>query len=162
MSDAPPLNLGWKLPPIEKVHEALSAAIDGRVELTGSGSALVTSSDRSKKYNVTWDSTGTSFGSNDNASFFQGYIGYPIIAVLLALGRLPLDARFDDVFRDVPWKALNKAHKNKYNLAVDALLAERVTDPAHRSAIDGYVADLFTRLQALKLGRLRPTGRPPG
>ncbi len=58
-----------KFPPIEKILEAYTAIADGHVKLEND-QALVTS-------------------SNDNASYWQGYLGYPGIAVLMLQGKLP-------------------------------------------------------------------------
>ena len=69
-----------KLPPEEKVYEAFSAIGDGRVEMHD-GFAVVRSSDGSRQYTVEWD--GNKYTSDDSATFWQGYPGYPVIAVLL-------------------------------------------------------------------------------
>lgn len=151
----------WKLPPREKVHEALSAVLDDRVEIVSAGQADVWSSDRSKRYTVTWSEDSSSFGANDNASFYQGYIGYPIIAVLLKLGRLPYSPDKCAALRDIPWKALNKKFKNNYAAAVDDVLRERIGEPEARTAVDQCVEEIFSRLKSLDLSRERPVGRPP-
>lgn len=70
-----------KLPPISKVYEALSAVADGRVSLEET-EAYVTSSDYSKIYTVRFDET--TYSSNDRATSWQHYAGYPIIAVLIS------------------------------------------------------------------------------
>ena len=68
-----------KFPPIEKILEAYTAIAEGHVKLEND-QALVTSSNEAKTYTVTFhDNTYT---SNDNASYWQGYLGYPGIAVL--------------------------------------------------------------------------------
>ncbi|MGI6218094.1 MAG: hypothetical protein ACOYIK_10855, partial [Coriobacteriales bacterium] len=76
-----------KMPPIEKVYEAWTALADGRVTLEGgateagtSGKATVESSNGSKTYTVVWDAD--RYASTDNATYWQGYPGYPVIAVL--------------------------------------------------------------------------------
>ena len=100
----------WKLPPIEKIPEAYSAIADNRVSLDAN-SAKVRSSDNSKTYTVRWQDD--AYTSDDNGSKWQNYSGYPILAVLLFQGKLPLNRRIADLFRAIPWKELNKAHKNK-------------------------------------------------
>jgi hypothetical protein len=71
----------WKSPPKAKVYEALSAVADGRVTLMGGEKAEVVSSDGTKTYHVEWSPDSNQITSNDNASYWQGYMGYPIIAV---------------------------------------------------------------------------------
>ena len=151
----------WKLPPREKVHEALSAVVDDRVDLTRECQADVWSSDRSKRYTVTWSADRRSFGANDNASFYQGYTGYPIIAVLLKLGVLPFKSEDCRALKDVPWKTINKKHKNDYRAAVDEVLSQRMPEQAHRAAFENYIDEVFEELKSLELSRERPVGRPP-
>ena len=100
----------WKLPPIEKIPEAYGAIADGRVSMKDS-SAEVVSSDGSKTYHVRW--ADGFYSSDDNGSRWQKYTGYPILAVLLLQGRLPLDRAVRESFRGIPWKQINKQHGNK-------------------------------------------------
>lgn len=151
----------WKSPPKEKIYEAISAILDDRVERGEANAALVWSSDRSKFYTVTWDADGRAFGSNDNASFFQGYVGYPIIAALFQLRTLEFDLDEFSWLKGVPWKAINKMHKNDYAKAVAAVMEEKLPDQARRAEIEAAVDDLHRNLLALELGRLKPAGRPP-
>lgn len=105
-----------KLPPIEKIYEAFSAVADDRFDLAPE-KLTVRSSDGSKEYTVTWDDAGN-YRSNDNATYWQGYAGYPVIVALLLQGRLPLDEEVAAWFADVPWKRLNDAHKRDYAAAL--------------------------------------------
>jgi hypothetical protein len=89
----------WKLPPIVKVYEALGAIGDGRVRIEDSRVAFVTSSDASKTYEVETSADGREIASNDNASYWQGYLGYPAIAVLLARGMYRPPANVTDATR---------------------------------------------------------------
>ena len=81
-----------KLPPIAKVYEAWSAVADGRMVLhPNERCATVASSNAQKEYTVTWDEADAVHSSKDNATYWQGYAGYPVIAVLMEQGALPLD-----------------------------------------------------------------------
>lgn len=104
-----------KMPPIEKIYEAYSVLADERFDLHPQ-SAIVTSSDGSKAYKVRWD--GDTYASSDSATYWQGYPGYPIIAVLLLQGRLPYDALVASWFKGIPWKRLNNEHKRDYAAAL--------------------------------------------
>jgi hypothetical protein len=152
---------GWRLPPKAKVYEAFSAVADGRVSIAGPGTARVVSSAGDKTYTVEWSGDGASVSSNDNASYWQGYLGYPIIAVLVVQGIVRAD---DDVVRSfagVPWHDLNARFKRDYDAAVEHVLgslAEREPDRAHVVAeIDGAM----TQLEALDLQRPGRGRRPP-
>ena len=72
-----------KLPPIEKIYEAYSAIADNRIALHENYAAVL-SSDKSKEYTVGWN--GNVYTSDDNATYWQGYAGYPVIAVLMEAG----------------------------------------------------------------------------
>src|SRR5258708_14649763 len=76
----------WKLPPLIKVYEALGAIGDGRVRIEDERRATVMSSDGSKTYEVETSADGREIASNDNASYWQGYVGYPSIAALIGGG----------------------------------------------------------------------------
>ena len=97
----------WKKPPVLKVFEALSAIADGRVNEISEGLAKVISSDRTKSYTVKWNSVTREVYSDDNASHWQGYLGYPGIAYLMKKGVLPFDAELAKQFAGIEWKKLN-------------------------------------------------------
>ena len=88
--------MGVKMPPIEKIHEAYSAIADGRITIKEE-EAEVVSSDLSKIYVVRWKDG--VYSSNDNASYWKGYAGYPIIAVLMLQKKLSLDKEIADYFK---------------------------------------------------------------
>ena len=151
----------WKLPPKAKLYEALSAVADGRVQTEEPGRATVRSSVGDKVYSVRWSSDGRSFSSNDNASFWQGYIGYPIIAVLLVVGRLPYNPEFGNWLRGVQWKVLNEKHRRDYDKAVEEVLQMIQVNGRSPDALIGYVNALYGDLAALNLERARSSKTPP-
>lgn len=117
----------YKNPIKEKLLEALSVLADDRIEYTGDRSAKVFSSDRSKFYTLAWSEGFSSFYSDDNASKWQGTLGYPIVAVLLdreMLTPAPVPA---SNLSDVNWNAVNKQFKRDYTAAADSVMSERVT-----------------------------------
>jgi len=104
----------WKMPPLVKVYEALGAIGDGRVRIENSRRATVVSSDESKTYEVETSADGREIASNDNASYWQGYVGYPAIAVLLARGFYRPPANVTDALAGVAWKELNRKFRNDW------------------------------------------------
>jgi hypothetical protein len=108
-----------KLPPEEKIYEAYSAIADRRIEMH-EDHALVASSDRSRTYTVRWEDM--TYASDDNATYWQGYPGYPVLAVLLLKGILEYDEKAVMKMHDIPWKALNDRHKRKYAEALKEAL----------------------------------------
>ena len=146
----------WKAPPRAKVYEALSALGDNRVVLKSETAADVTSSSGDKKYLVEWSSDRTAIASNDNASYYQGYMGYPILAVLLKIGVLSHDAEIAKQLSGIPWKRLNTKHKRNYDKAVEEALASL----ENRDAIEKEVTAIYAQVSALRLER-GPTRWPP-
>ena len=142
----------WKLPPIEKIPEAYGAIADGRVAMKES-SAEVVSSDGTKTYHVKWKDG--VYTSDDNGSRWQGYSGYPILAVLLMQGRLPLDRTVMEAFRGVPWKDLNKKYKNKYAEALAGVLENIRSAGGDPERIRQEIQTVYSALEALKLPRRR-------
>jgi len=122
----------WKMPPIVKVYEAFGALGDGRVTLVDATHALVASSDVSKVYEVEVSDDGPTVSSNDNASYWQGYLGYPGIAVMIARGMLPRPS--DEIVQaltGIEWKQINAKFRNDYEKTlaeVDARIVERGGD----------------------------------
>lgn len=87
-----------RLPPIQKILEAYTAIVDNHVNLT-ENEAKVTSSNGAKTYTVSWEND--VYHSNDNATYWQGYAGYPVIAVLMLQGKLPFNQKLADNFKAV-------------------------------------------------------------
>ena len=144
-----------KLPPPEKAAEAYSAIADGRVTLFAAEErAEVISSDGEKKYAVAW--RGNVYTSTDNATRWQGYAGYPVLAVLMLQGRLPLDREVAALFSGINWTELNRKHRRYYAAALDAVVRARNMDAA---AVRAAMDQVFERLSALDVEIRRSLGR---
>ncbi len=109
-----------KLPPIEKIPEAYSAIEDERVSLS-ENYALVKSSNKEKEYLIKWKDN--VYYSNDNSTYWQGYPGYPIIAVLMLQGKLSLNKEIIKYFKNVNWNKLNSDNKRDYHASLEQVLA---------------------------------------
>lgn len=137
-----------KLPPIEKIPEAYSAIADNRI-IMSENSALVDSSDHSKRYTVTWNDN--LYTSNDNASIWQGYAGYPMIAVLMLQGKLPLDRTIVSYFKDINWKALNTKYKSKYDKAVAEVLDSLKEKGIDTEEIKSEINNVYESIRMLNI-----------
>lgn len=145
------------LPPVEKIYEAYSAIVDKRITMTDE-QAIVRSSDGAKEYTVTWN--GDTYTSNDNATYWQGYAGYPVLAVLMLQDRLPFDRETASLFSGVNWTILNKKHKQNYTAAVRELLQNTKADPRAVTAVAEGVLEAVKKLPiTIKRGSLRPPKR---
>lgn len=122
-----------KQTPIEKVPEAWTAIADNRIKINDgsnedNGTAIVDSSDGKKSYTITWRDGGKIFTSTDAATYWQGYPGYPVIGVLMLLGRLKFDRTLADQFAGVEWKKINTKFRNDYSKALNFIETERQID----------------------------------
>ena len=104
-----------KMPPVEKVYEAFTAIADERVRMY-EDHAEVDSSNDERMYTVRWRQD--TYTSDDPATYWQGYPGYPVIAVWILQGRLRADRKIIRHASDVPWHDLNDAHKRDYAAAL--------------------------------------------
>jgi hypothetical protein len=155
----------WKMPPLVKVYEALGALGDGRVRLEAGGRATVASSEGNKTYEVETSADGREVASNDNASYWQGYVGYPAIAVLILRGNLPAPpANVTDALAGIPWKEINSRFRNDYARTiaeVERIAAERGHDPdAIRSEVEA-VMEALRALAPCRGKRGRPAAGKP-
>ncbi len=108
-----------KLPPEEKAYEAFSVLADHRIEMH-ENYAHVSSSDRTKVYEVRWQDH--TYCSTDSATYWQGYPGYPVIAVLIKQGRLPSNEQAEQIMQGINWKQMNEKHKHNYAEALKEVL----------------------------------------
>ncbi len=142
-----------KMPPIEKTYEAYSAIADKRIEMH-EDYALVDSSDYSKYYEVSWNKD--VYASSDNATYWQGYAGYPVIAVLILQGRLPkLNESYLFEMADIPWKELNDEHKRDYAAAAEEVLSKKPHAKEIKEAAEVLYEALSKLDLTLKRGRVK-------
>lgn len=114
-----------KLPPIEKIFEAWTALTDNRVILHGDY-ADVSSSDGEKAYVVKF--ADNQYASDDNGTFWQGYAGYPVIAVLMLQGKIPYNNIEAQKWANINWTRQNKEFRNNYREAVADIAKQRNID----------------------------------
>jgi len=151
----------WKMPPLVKVYEALGAIGDGRVRCKDDLHAIVTSSGGNKTYEVETSADGREISSNDNASYWQGYLGYPAIAVLIQRGIIPAPpANVIDALAGIPWKEINRRFRNDWAKTIAEV--ERV---AEQSGHDPDAIRVAAEAILEALARLKPNcgkrRRPP-
>src|SRR5690242_21908193 len=116
----------WKIPPPIKVFEAIGAIGDARVHAVDDGATRsaweVISSDGSKTYRVEVSADGREISANDNASYWQGYLGYPAIAVMLKRGLCPVQAEAVSALSGIPWNELNRRFRNDYSRTIGEVM----------------------------------------
>ena len=98
---------------------------------------------------------GDIYTANDNASIWQGYAGYPMIAVLMLQGKLSLDIHVAIHFKDINWKALNSKHKNKYEKAVAEILDSLKEKGVDTDAINAEINKVYEAIRTLDISTKR-------
>lgn len=137
-----------KIPPIEKIPEAYSALVDERVNMK-ENEAEVDSSDYSKKYIVKWEEN--IYSSSDNASFWQGYPGYPIIAVLMIQKKLSYNIEIANYFKGINWKSLNKKYKNNYSKALNEIMENLKEKDIDVDKINSEIKKVYEEIKNLDI-----------
>lgn len=148
----------WKPTPPIKIYEAVSAVADGRVEIVTASEALVSSSDHTKKYTVNWDQESNAIMTNDNGTYWQGYLGYPAIAFLMTINKLEYEPKVATFLAGIVWKELNTRYNNNYDQAIKEVLDQR-SDQA--KAIEEMIDSLDKQLHDLSLHKLGKRMQPP-
>ena len=94
---------------------------------------------------------------NDNASYWQGYLGYPGIAVLMLQGKLPYDKELAQQFAGVDWNKINQEYKRNYAQAADAVMTAKGIDKKKAETELHHVYNALKQLPIIvKRGSLRP------
>lgn len=140
-----------------KYLEALGAVADDRVDVNPRG-ATVQSSSRNKSYEVEVDFERGVASSNDNGSYYRGYVGYPLIATLVVLGKIPVPESSIAAFRDIPWKDMNTELRNDYD-RLFGLLRDREQSTALE--LDELAAAMEQALLSQQLQLVRSAKPPP-
>lgn len=141
-----------KLPPIAKIYEAFSAIADERVKIK-SKEAIVKSSDESKEYQIKWNEKEIS--STDNASVWQKYPGYPIIAVWLLNGTISYNQQVVKHFKNINWHEINKKNKRDYDKGVNEVLNTLVVQGIDTEEIEQEVNKIYEKIKELSYDIVR-------
>lgn len=148
----------WKEPPIIKIYEALGAVVDGRLEISGN-TAKCYSSSGNKFYEVEYNKETNAIMTNDNGSFWKGYLGYPAIAYLLQANILPYQAKMGELLRGIAWKDVNQQYKNDFDAVLELILSE--LSEIDKGELEAYANDLLNKVRDLKLTKLGKRKKPP-
>jgi len=148
----------WKLPPIIKIYEALGCLADDRVQITSSHLAKVYASDNSKFYTVYYHHP--QILSNDNGSYWKGYLGYPPIAFLIKTNVIQSLPTAHKLLQSIPWKKLNLKFKYDYDQVINFIHQQLLKQNHDPTLLTQTATLILKQLQSLKLQvypyRLRP------
>lgn len=148
----------WDIPPIIKVYEALGAVADGRVVEDGE-TAKVFSSSGNKFYEVNYDESTNSIMTNDNGSYWKGYLGYPAIAYLMQIGKLSYREDLGELMKGIHWKDINQEFKNDFEKTIKYVLSPLSLDES--SLLEEYAEGVLEEIKTMELNYLGPKKLPP-
>ncbi|MGC9210521.1 MAG: hypothetical protein ACP5FT_04585 [Acidilobus sp.] len=141
-------------PPKIKVLEAAGAIADGRVHIaTGLTpdriDATVVSSEGDRRYRVVIvkERDGFRVYSDDNGTRLRGYVGYPILSVLMLAGLLPRDQAVENALKGIDWRRLNETYK-KYAVVEDIVL-RKAEEEVPRERIEEFRKKVLSELSKI-------------
>lgn len=130
MTNTPQKQKLWKMPHMLKIYEALGVIADNRIKIYGT-QAKVFSSSWNKYYDVKVDWDQKKSMSNDNASYYNETLGYPVIAFLIKKEFLLCDWKYIHLFWNIYWKDINQKNNNNFDQTkqeIDAMLQWQIRD----------------------------------
>ncbi len=149
----------WKLPPIIKIYEALGCLADNRIEILSPHLAKVYASDHSKFYTVYYDPP--QILSNDNGSYWKGYLGYPPIAFLIKTGLIPSSLAVQKLLQSIPWKKLNLKFKYDYDQVINFIHQQLKNQGQDPTLLITTAHSILKHLRSLQLQTYPYRLRPP-
>ena len=135
----------WKMPPRIKIHEALGAIGDKRIEVDGD-TAKVYSSSGNKFYTVSYDPLGHSLMVNDNGSYWKGYLGYPAIAYLMLIGKIHYTQEQADAFSGIAWKDINTKFKNDFDKTLEYIHGLQKEKGINTVKLEEEIDEIYTQI----------------
>ncbi|MGC8566991.1 MAG: hypothetical protein ACP5I6_01665 [Caldisphaera sp.] len=143
-------------PPKIKILEAAGSIADNRIKIDKTENNLIVakviSSEGDRKYNVIIKNEGNNHFkvySDDNGTKLRGYVGYPIIAVLMLANILPRDKNVEESLKGVEWRKLNETYK-KYAI-VEEIVLKNSEKLVPKSYILEFRKNVLNELEKLKI-----------
>jgi hypothetical protein len=141
----------WKLPPRIKVLEAIGCIGDERIVIKDENRAVVYSSEGKRAYLVVFNPDKNKIYSDDNASKFHHYIGYPIIAFFMKNGIINYDKKLAETLKGINWHKLNLDFKRDYP-KVESYVKELCEKKGmKKDFVDREIERTMKKLEELKL-----------
>jgi len=155
----------WKNPPKIKIYEALGALADGRLREEenerGEKEWRLYSSSGNKFYLIKYDAKENAIMTNDNGSYWQGYLGYPAIAFLMSIGKIKFQKKCSEILGGIKWKDVNVRFKNDYQKTIE--YCQELVEKEGESLKDFLkeVESIDKQIKNLKVKKLGKRLRPP-
>lgn len=141
-----------QVPPRIKVLEALGAVAGKRVRVVDDRSCLVDASEGPRTYKVFLDLENRIAESDDNGTVFRNYVGYPIIAYLMTLGKLSYDQKIAEPLARIKWRSLNERYKSYAK--VESIIKKTLLKHGISSqSVDEFIEKALKEIEALGLSK---------
>ena len=99
--------------------------------------------------------------SNDNASYWTGYLGYPSIAFLMIKGALNYNPKSTEALKDIHWKDVNVKFKNDFK-KTEKYVLELVKEKGYIiTELVAEVENIFEQIKKLGIEKLGKRVKPP-
>ena len=148
----------WKHPPIIKIYEALGSVSDDRVNVDGNTGKVFSSSGQ-KFYEVSYDPESNAIMTNDNGSYWQGYLGYPAIAFLIIKGVISYDEKLGNLLKGIAWKDINQKFKNDFDKTLRFILESK--SEKEKKELQEFVEKVNKEIVEMSLNLLGTKTKPP-
>ncbi len=150
----------WKIPPEIKIYEALGCLADGRLKKVD-GEVQVYSSSGQKFYTVTFDEKKKAIMTNDNGSYWVGYLGYPAIAYLMSIRELSFNETYAESLKDIAWKDMNTKNKNNFEKTLLEVREIMKDKGINLKEFDQFVEQVLREIKTKKFQLLGKKKQPP-
>ncbi len=150
----------WKLPPRIKIYEALGCISDDRILVDGNTGVVISSSGL-KRYQVQYNPNTNAITSNDNGSYYQGYLGYPAIAFLLVKRMIPYENTMLSWLEEISWKDINQKHKNDFQKTEERVRQTVIDRGGDLLKLDQVIDRIAQDISELNIKKLKSNLKPP-
>ena len=150
----------WKISPEIKIYEALGCLADERLRKVD-GEVRVYSSSGQKFYTVTFDEKKKAIMTNDNGSYWVGYLGYPAIAYLMSIDELPFNQKYAESLKGIAWKDINTKNKNDFEKTLLEVRWIIKNKGINLKEFDQFVEQVLREIKTKKFKLLGKKKQPP-
>jgi hypothetical protein len=150
----------WKIPPKIKIYEALGCLADRRIKKENNEIHIYSSS-KNKFYTIQYSEKQNAIMSNDNGSYWIGYLGYPSIAYLMHIGKIKSSDKFLPSLKNIKWKDINQKFKNDFSKTEELIRNSIALQGINLKEIDEEINYILSQIKKLNLNLLGQKTKPP-
>ncbi len=150
----------WKTPPIIKIYEALGCIADERI-IEENNEIHIYSSSKNKFYIIKYSEKENAIMSNDNGSYWKGYLGYPAIAYLMFIRKIKYQEKISKALKGIKWKDINQRFKNDFSKTEKYIRSSLLLQGINLKELDTELDKIMKQIKKLNLNILGTKTKPP-